>query len=69
MTKAKNKSVAFYLRDWWGEGTGWVRRKGYNYLTLTDAKRGARELAKHIGKGARVQIVRVTQEVVHEVKS
>ena len=66
-----SKSTYFYLRDWWlddahAAGGIWCVRQG-KHLTLTEAKREAKKFAKAIGKGARVQVVRVTSEVVAEV--
>jgi hypothetical protein len=55
----------YYLRDYWGDGH-WVRRSGS--FSLKDARAEAEQLAKRIGKGGRVQIVRVVTEVLEEVK-
>ena len=64
----KKVSDSYYLRDAWtirGE-TRWMRRHG-EHLTLMQAKAEAKRMAKSIGKGARVQVIRVRSEVAAEV--
>lgn len=64
-TKKKNAHY-YYLRDWWNPG--WCRRDGA-YTSKAEALVAARRLLTKVGNGARVQVVRVTTEVVAEVKS
>ncbi len=69
MRTKKTVGESFYLRDRWifANGVvGWARR-GDSHTKLSAAKAEAKRMAKGIGKGACVQVVRVRSEVVDEV--
>jgi len=57
----------FYVRDYWGDGR-WARRPDGPFSSRESAEAYAKDIAKQIGRGARVQVVHVVMTAVVEVK-